>query len=81
MKRTISNENQILTFFHCRLCLGELPENESPQTYARYEMGYSRQGLQVWCLRHDCNVIHIDFEGVRHPANLTRKKEEETRVH
>lgn len=79
MKRTISNENQILTFLHCKLCMDELRTGKydgvaSPQTYARYEVGYTKQGLQVWCLRHDVNIIHIDFEGVRHPANTSRKE-------
>lgn len=32
-------------------------------------VSFTDVGLQVWCLRHNCNVIHIDFEGRKHPAS------------
>jgi hypothetical protein len=59
-------------YIHCGLCLDELPAEESPQSFARLSVGFTRQGLQVWCVRHDCNVLHIDFEGRQHPANTVR---------
>lgn len=75
-KRPISNENQIGTFLHCGLCI-EQYEKEKPDVsrrdYARVEVGFTPIGLQVWCLRHDVNIVHIDFEGKRHPANQSRK--------
>lgn len=45
----------------------------SPSKYARISVGFTELGIQVWCVRHDVNVIHIDFEGRRHPANQSRK--------
>lgn len=72
----LTNDNVIGAYVHCKLCLEELVEQrirESPQEYARLEMGWTHQGLQVWCVRHDCNVVHIDFEGYRHPANTSCK--------
>ena len=69
----ISNTNEIITYLHCALCIEELPDDESPKSYTMYEVGYTRQGIQVWCKRHDCNVIHIDFEGHKFPANTSRK--------
>ncbi|MHA2265049.1 MAG: hypothetical protein ACXAEN_21870 [Candidatus Thorarchaeota archaeon] len=65
------SENVIGTYFHCGLCMAELPENESPRNYARLEVGFTDCGVQVRCVRHDANVVHIDFEGHRHPANTT----------
>lgn len=55
----------IVQFFHCGLCIQEKPDDLSPREWSRNEVGWTAQGLQVWCMRHDCNVIHIDFEGRR----------------
>jgi len=81
-KREISNLNKIGSFMHCGLCVDEYmakrqkedPEinGQSPGDYQRVEVGWTKLGIQIWCRRHDCNVAHIDFEGKKHPANLTR---------
>jgi hypothetical protein len=68
-----SAENSIGAFFHCRRCLNELPVGTSPREWARLEAGWTAIGFQVWCQRHDVNVLHVDFEGCRHPANLSEK--------
>jgi hypothetical protein len=70
----LTNEFGILSFFHCGLCLRELPSDTSPRDYAQLEIGWTILGLQVWCRRHNVNVVHVDFEGATHPANLTRKE-------
>ena len=60
-------------YMHCGRCLTEwqagLAGGESPASYSRLSVGWTRCGLQVWCQRHDCNVMHVDFEGRKHPAN------------
>jgi len=61
-------DNNIKLYFHCNLCLEEIPEGQSPQEWGRLEAGWTIEGLQIWCKRHDVNVLHIDFEGVKHPA-------------
>jgi len=43
--------------------------------YARLNVGDSLQGLQIWCMRHGCNVMHIDFQGQTHPAIMWREEE------
>ena len=73
--RPIPNTNEISTFLHCKQCMEELPSGVSMRNFADYEIGYTEIGLQIWCKRHDCNIIHIDFEGLKHPANLSRKAE------
>ncbi len=40
----------------------------APMDYARLDVGWTPCGIQVWCRRHEANVLSIDFEGVRHPA-------------
>lgn len=54
--------NDIGAFIHCKKCMEEAPD------YQQLEVGWTEQGLQVWCPIHDMNIIHIDFEGHRHPA-------------
>lgn len=68
-----SANNEVIMYMHCSMCLESLPNGESPRTWAQLEVGFTPVGLQVWCKRHDVNVVHIDFEGVQHPANMDRK--------
>ena len=59
---------------HCRVCIEELRAGKagtsSPKEYADIGVGVTKEGLQVWCNRHDINIVHIDFEGQQHPAAL-----------
>jgi hypothetical protein len=41
----MADKDYILSFAHCKRCLAELPEGQSPRG----------------------NVLHIDFEGHKHP--------------
>jgi len=66
-----SNENNIGMYLHCKICASAIPEGESPATHARIAVGWTPAGLQIWCARHDINIMHVDFEGVRHPADLS----------
>ncbi len=76
-----SNENNIVAYLHCGKCLEEMkadPELEaalSPKEYSKVQVGWTKEGLQVWCNRHECNIVHIDFEGKKHPADLTAKSD------
>lgn len=60
--------NHIKMFFHCADCLEELPEGQSPADWARLAVGWTEVGLQVWCNRHEANIIHIHFDGQKHNA-------------
>jgi hypothetical protein len=73
------NRLQIVMYFHCKLCLDERPPGTSPRDWAALEAGWTKKGLQIWCKRHEVNVIHIDFEGVKHIADTTRAKPTESR--
>lgn len=61
-------QNDIQMFFHCKKCGEETPDDMPRCDYQQLEVGWTEQGLQVWCRRHDMNIIHIDFEGHCHPA-------------
>ena len=66
----IALHNSIVMFFHCRRCLEEMPEGTSPREWAQLEVGWTQIGLQVWCRRHEVNIMHVDFEGAQHPARM-----------
>ena len=57
--------NQIEAFMHCAKCLGEWKEGKapgkSPADYARLEVGWTSTGFQVWCRRHDLNVVQVSL--------------------
>lgn len=55
--------NRIKMFFHCAKCLAEKPAGVSPREWVRLEVGWTEEGLQVWCVRHEMNVADIDFRG------------------
>ncbi len=56
-------DNYIDQFIHCGLCVKERPETLSPREYAHNEVGILRNGdIQVWCIRHEKNVVIFDFE-------------------
>jgi hypothetical protein len=74
MKRKIPVTNKIAMFLHCKKCLDELPGDQSPRDYATIEAGWTKIGLQLWCKRHDKNILHVDFEGQKHPAVLHARR-------
>ena len=61
----------IRAYVHCGKCLDEMPNGTSPQLWADLEVGWTDEGLQVWCRRHNCNVMHVDFESQQHPADTS----------
>jgi hypothetical protein len=71
-------------FVHCVMCLREIEQGranrQSPESYARLNVGYTEIGWQVWCVRHNVNVMHIDFEGHVHPANAAPREPREPRA-
>lgn len=77
MEKELSNKNKIEMFLHCALCFKEKPDSISPRDFARLEVGWTVEGIQVWCVRHECNILHVDFESQTHPANTTREDEDE----
>lgn len=71
-KDTRTVEDEIEVFMHCGLCLDEKPDGVSPKDWTRLQVGWTVKGFQVWCFRHEANVIHVDFEGQKHPALTER---------
>lgn len=71
MSDQITNTNDIRTFMHCAKCIEEKPHGISPRDWSQLEVGWTLIGFQVWCKRHEINIIHVDFEGQKHPANTT----------
>ena len=59
--------------FFCRRCF-----DEKAQTH--FMVGYTLTGFQVWCHTHDCQIIHIDFEGHEHPEKTSPENTVEARM-
>jgi hypothetical protein len=55
--------NNISAFIHCGECLKELPKDTSPRDWSHNEIGWTKEGLEVWCIRHEMVVIALDFLG------------------
>lgn len=64
----LSREKVIVQYIHCAKCVKEIPEGVSPKDFQSVEVGFTVEGLQVWCKRHQINIVHIDFEKTKHPA-------------
>jgi len=74
--------NQIGMFLYCAHCIKDKPNGISPRQWVSLEVGWTKQGLQIRCRRCDLNIIHIDFEGHKHPANTQgRDTTEVTPIH
>lgn len=54
--------NLIDMYWHCAKCLAERPPHLSPQEWARTQAGFTPDGLQVWCVRHDLNIGHVKLD-------------------
>lgn len=73
-------DNHIEMYMHCSRCIDEIPEGESPADFQRLDIGWTTDGFQVWCKRHNINVMHVDFEGTQHPALTSAPSEESLRL-
>ena len=59
--RPTATRRQGANYLHCTRCMFELPRGKSPALWARLSVGVLPDGLQVWCERHDTEVVRIDF--------------------
>ena len=50
--------------------LAGITDSRTLQDYTKLDVGFTESGLQVWCRRHDTNVVHIDFEGRKLKADF-----------
>jgi len=54
--------NKINEYCQCAMCLEELPPGRQMAQWARLAVGWTTEGLQVWCLRHSATVIDLGFK-------------------
>ena len=61
----------------CSLIGADAANGESQMSYSRFEVGWTNQGFQVWCTRHNINVIHIDFDDITNVKKLAEQMKTE----
>jgi hypothetical protein len=64
-------QNGIEAYIHCGRCLTERPAFMSAAEFARLAVGYTPSGIQVWCVRHNMNVYHLDLVDEAGPTCVT----------
>ena len=67
-------QNHITQHVVCAKCeeeyLGGLTDSSSLKNYTKLDIGFTNIGIQVWCRRHNANVVHVDFEGQKLKADF-----------
>lgn len=54
-------ENEIVEFAHCKKCVQEKPNGISLREWQDNEFGWTNEGFQIWCIRHEKNVANYKF--------------------
>ena len=70
-RKAPTNQLAIVMPVACSVCIREGHQSD-------IDAGFTPMGLQVWCRRHNANVLHVDFEGNKHPATTSRDHTRET---
>lgn len=70
-QKDLPNTWQIKHVLECKRCTESCPAGTPLQDYVRVSVGLTPYGLQVWCARHQANIVHIDFRGQRLKVNAT----------
>ena len=49
-------------YLHCGSCVRDPARHTSMGKYQRYSVMSVPHGLQIWCERHQCNVVVFEFD-------------------
>ena len=52
---------------HCGKCMLAKPKDVTPEKWARNNVKVTRDGVQIWCTRHDLNVAHVQVDWGHEP--------------
>lgn len=78
--RDIPNTYEIKQHFHCKNCFDDRPDHLSPRDWCSLEAGWTKQGIQIWCKRCEANVMHMDFDGMKHRGNISSGLQQSLRI-
>ena len=75
--RRLPTTLEIKGYLQCGKCEDSCPPDKSMRDYQQLDVGLTSEGLQVWCRRHNLNVLHFDFRGTRVLVNsgITKTRE------
>ena len=67
----------------CTKCSDEFVEGstdaKSLQEYTKLDVGFTDRGFQVWCRRHELNVCHFNFNGLKPEVDFRCLEKKETK--
>lgn len=64
-RHRLTNQKAIRSYIHCGKCEESCPSTMSVKDWSQFEIGFTSDGIQIWCRRHNCNVAHFDLKGAR----------------
>ena len=67
------NMNEIRQYLHCQKCVDEESNHQSPRESSRVSVGFTEIGIQVWCERHQEEVVHLNFHKSIKNGNYSSK--------
>lgn len=67
MNGDLEQPNEIGGYIHCKECVaewvaGQAGKDVSPKEYSRISVGRTAKGLQVWCDRHNKNILYVQID-------------------
>ena len=73
MEMKNENMNEITTYFHCQKCVDGGMNPQSFRESTNVSVGFSEIGIQVWCERHQEEVLHLNFHKSIKNGNYSTK--------
>lgn len=74
-QQNLPNTFEIKHVLECKRCAESCPAGTSLSDWTRVVVGLTSYGLQVWCARHNANIMHVDFRNQRLGVNATAARD------
>ena len=59
MSLKIEDDSEPVSYANCSLCYAIRPADVSPREHGKIEVAVTREGLIVWCIRHEVPILHV----------------------
>jgi hypothetical protein len=62
-------------FINCKKCTEQRPSRFSMEEYSRIGVIKTEDGIQIWCVRHDIEIVFFPYEWEKSKFNTICKCE------